>query len=864
MIRHPRFKNRSSFCTDMSKLVDVDVYSNKNEEISLLTLTQAIVNGLEAANLGSFVRIESATGAPIFRRMPGAAPSLQMRAVVGRKLFMLVDENPGHIMLDGVRVALVDGGAIRDEESFQPFLEFIDQQMRMWTVMGTADGVANVNRIKEWFQQLQSFLSSVELQAVDDGDLSIMSRARRVQRSIRKRQGSIIGRILEMESGDRVNRLNAQQQADWLRRATDNRSGRDLARRAVANADGGELNYNAVAQTAIQQLCGLPPVVANDGGVDDEPVSFYSMSSGTDGLEAARELRPVIGDLTSGDVIQVLGLVGVPFEAPVGNYTDPYGLRIRRLFAGQSLSEQDVWVVRSATKDAFACPGVPGSNITGVIALRRNNPAAYDTMTLSRALRGVFEMQVSAQLRHTIAVIPGDAVALNTAGVWSLMQTFGAQGRLMEVERELACALQENITHLIGSVYPVDSYQELYDSVRTHADVRPWLSGDRSVSSILKVFAVLLRFYKPGVDTTQLANIFRACYYFDCYMAAKRVCGDLETRAALLRSTLGYEQTKSTPLSGVMEPNDANPVHNDSITIETVHVHAAFPDVRPYCALWSWLTNERGTALMSPSMVFGGALDGETLRATAAVQALCCATESDRINTATRTCVQPDPLSREEAEAYLRGILRGLYKTDYEKRLACKTQEENELKLQHHVQELSSVSITYDAFKELLLQGALITNRDSKGYGQLYGALLMGDVTTVDRLRKLTLLCCGREVHAPGVTVWCNGNFMLQGWAELERVFDHTAEGKEMMAGIRAMRKRFGVHKYRGCSNRHGHSDAFPSFWAMGYRDLFDMRSRVSLSEFVRYLDQHCRTRGCCMPNEGPERERLGLAQKKK
>ena len=127
-----------------------------------------------------------------------------------------------------------------------------------------------------------------------------------------------------------------------------------------------------------------------------------------------------------------------------------------------------------------------------------------------------------------------------------------------------------------------------------------------------------------------------------------------------------------------------------------------------------------------------------------------------------------------------------------------------------------------------------------------------------DRLEKLVLMSTGRELGDGSVSVWSNGNFMVGGWEEMARVMDEMG-ARDKMVEVRRMRKEWGQHKYRGPRNRHGHSDGFPSYWAMGYKDLEEMREKVSKEEFEEYLRQHCRERGCCMPNE-TERKGMGLA----
>ena len=61
--------------------------------------------------------------------------------------------------------------------------------------------------------------------------------------------------------------------------------------------------------------------------------------------------------------------------------------------------------------------------------------------------------------------------------------------------------------------------------------------------------------------------------------------------------------------------------------------------------------------------------------------------------------------------------------------------------------------------------------------------------------------------------------------------------------------KKYGIHKYRGSHNRHKHGNDFPSYWAMGYKDLAEMKASVTAIEFQQYIQQHCKNNGCCMPN---------------
>lgn len=842
-----------SFCTENTVLVDVPVH--QDAEVGLSTLTEAIASGIRNAGIGASVNITSSDGTSIFRRLPGGPALSHLCVQAGSRTEVLVDPNAplDTILIDGEPVSVVDGGVIDNEEAMSSILSFIDQQFRMRILSGQTE---NLLIMKTWLEKLQAYLSNVESVSLSGGDLSLASRAIGIQRSIQKRQGTIVSRILEMEGSDRVKGMNAQQQADWLRKANDNRSGRSLARRAhkVARATG-ELNYLGQCQDVVKYIGSQPSFVATDG----EESSFYSLSTGSDGMIALQtELCHLADDLTIADVLPIAGLVGVPIAAFVGDYVDPYAIRPRNVFCGQYLAEADLWLIRSQASDAnveFSCPGHPDSNITGVVALRRCNPQLYDFM-LQKSVRPLFEMQVSAQMRHMVSVIPQDAIALNVCSIGTLVQILALEGKLTFVERDTLHAMMENIMVLIGPKgYNPESFLEMYSSLR-HDDPRAWLSGDRNISNVMKVFAVLIRYYvgengQPDASVN-LARVFRALYYLDTYYFMKRMVkgDDPNARPNLIKWTLGIDFDKhATPLRPLLEPEPDNPAHYDTVVLESLTIPEGVPLPRYYSAWNSVLTQRE--AIPDDVETFGG-ISGPSIRAVATVQALLCASEGDRINTADRTCHLPDPTTDVDALAYLRGVVRSQYGAEYETRLASKRQQEAQIMLDRQVKEL--IDATYDDFKSILLgPQSMIPNRDCKGFPMILDSVLDLNVVVANRLKKLVLLVTGRELGAPTVPLWCNGNILLTHWHEIA-LLTTQCDAEDLMSTLREMRKQHAVHTYRDKANRHNHSNDFPSYWAMGYKDLHEFME-IDPTECRRYVDLHCIKERCCLPNAVTSKE---------
>ncbi len=73
--------------------------------------------------------------------------------------------------------------------------------------------------------------------------------------------------------------------------------------------------------SACESVKNITNAKVNIQDIEGEPVSFYSLSSNGDTVSAIRqELAPIVSTLTSGDILQIAGLTGVPFQAHVGNY----------------------------------------------------------------------------------------------------------------------------------------------------------------------------------------------------------------------------------------------------------------------------------------------------------------------------------------------------------------------------------------------------------------------------------------------------------------------------------------------------------------------------------------------------------------
>lgn len=861
------------FCNNAGGTAVLDIECHGSDyEVGLYNLTTAIAEGCSAAGVGTAIELRA--DQPIFRLTPTAAPvaSIMLPCSDVAACYVLMTELRDSLTLGGVVYPIVDAGVPKTVDELETFIHFITQPLKIRMLAGGRNDADLKKLIEEtlgFLEQIEAMILSVQMRALesDHVDLSVAGRARNIVKSIKGSIGSIISQLRQELNVDRVAGLNAQQTADFLRPIGASKTGRALARRA------GETDLSSDSSKGIKALATTmrgPNAPKDDDG---SLCSFYSLSNFYQCINTSQELDGVSANMRW---LECLGGVGVPFSAQVRDYPMPWNLRLTNLYMGQVLAEPDVFlacVQAGSNTGAIECPGQPGKQITGVIVLQDIDPDSFKAYNSGPA-RELALMQCSAQIRHTVACMPYDDIALNTAGIWWILNHYGSQDKLASVEMELFKSLMNNVRVLIGEVYrdkTVEKFREIYNDL-LREDPRPWISGDRDFADVLQGVAALIRFGAPDAN---YKPAMRALYSLEAYQAMKRkykpVEGGSETRETALHQLLQIDfqahGTLMQPLF-IAEPDKVShygtviiegPIENDNNAAVSPNRSGArmpkcMPWMTPYFGLYRSLVNADN--LPTAANVFG-CDDLEVFKTAIAVQSLLSTEESVRIDTATRVSHLVDISSPDAARAYLTGVQTKIYEEEYKKRVAIKVKEENRILTERAVKDLVSTK-TMEEFV-LLLQNCVITNRDHVGFEPLLRQVSgVGDCP--DRLRKLVVLLTGRTPDNIDVAVWATGNFYAGKWKQMGALFNQTPGGPELWKTLMAIYEKYGIYKYpRGTThNRHGHGDDFPSYWALGFKDLADMQSKVPADIFRDYVRAHCIANKCCLPNEN-ERKGFGI-----
>jgi hypothetical protein len=581
----------------------VDVKGNAQV---LSDLAKAMQTGLQFGCMGVSGVLSAPT--PCMKRMPGDVGTSHLAVPMGQSSFVLLD--PGStvsgLMLNGVpfKVATMDLGANKDV--LIAYLTHVETQLRMWAVSGAKD----LGSALAWVSRLPPLLGAV---VRTSGSMSVRDRAASILEKIRVAKATVVQRILALGNRGKLAALNSAQLASFL---TGGVVSTALARRVTKHVD---LDFDASCRAALQSLNVHP--VSEAALSDLAATSFYSLDTWPESLASAQLLSVAINDVGAEDLLTVLGGLGVAFYCTQGDYPDPWTFRVDRVFLGAYVNEADL---RSAnTKGVLAFPGVPGSVINGVLPLMSLCPVS--AVTYNKSCRVVADFHASISMRGNIAPVPGDRIAMAAAVLFALVDDFGPTRPLTLLETDTLHAVRSNLMGLLSgySLEPLSSNLCL-------PDARPWLTGDLDVSALLKPFAALMAAPQTAglrASPSKFTVALQALYEFAAYRNAKHVVRSMEARTAALHELLGIELGMCPPPGQPFTCPPLDYLH----AVSRLSMLPWLPNVATFQAM------ARFGLDITPTDPVDVCSDHQALRLAAAVSALLCIKDSDRVDPHTRT-----------------------------------------------------------------------------------------------------------------------------------------------------------------------------------------------------------------------------------
>lgn len=436
------------------------------------------------------------------------------------------------VKCEGQEYAVEKHSGCFGEEDIMGFLKFLEGKMRMLAVVETDSSHQSLKQISEWLSGVESVLASMseddkeEKKEEDPTDYTLAARKKLVLAKVLKSQKGIINSLKHLANIDAVAGLNSQQKANFLRDVSTNKSGRGLARRAaksMTESTPDELVADGVRKLASAEI------------PDEEDIatkSFYSHATAPECLELAAELTDLMEEgVCAAEILQLIGLPGIPFVAHSGNYVDPWMFRVSQVFTGDScvLSQSDLWHSMNAGGGigALRPPGFDTA-ITGVDPVRSPNPETYDSYI--RHAAGINKLHASVSMRGLIAPVPDDEHAIKTAVTLFLIQTCANSGGSQSVLEKLGWEMQD-MTEL-----------RINKTIQGHMMAKEpgsYFTGDLGIGNVMRLYSALLGWKDIGskISSQQKQRILRDMYSLAVYHKLKHV----DNRDEAIQRLLGID-----------------------------------------------------------------------------------------------------------------------------------------------------------------------------------------------------------------------------------------------------------------------------------------------------------------------------------
>jgi hypothetical protein len=740
---------------------------------------------------------------------------------------------------DGIPLMKVNGcpvifqqGVLESEDELASFITEVEFKVKNLKVMGCQN--TNVEGIVMFIEKLQKYFDKQNMSDPAALNFSLRARSKLLFKNMQRQEKSRLQGIRELGNAEKVDKLNAAQQADFLRNGDPNsRAVRRLAGRVTLT---GEINLNSEICKSLQIL--------RDGDIkiSEEiqsklPNSFYGLYNDCEVIETVKETFDEISQLQSDQVLQVIGQVGTAYSADIGPIPDPWQYRVKQVFPRVFLSQNDLWESHSQSGGkSLSPPGQPDCVITGVDVIM--TPGSEELYNLFR--QTVFpRLHASASMRRMIAPVPYDTFGLKTAVTIRLIdQIF--QGDLSSGTLETLVLEIKNLKYLDQQVS--GTFGDLpKDILIQGTNLGAYLTGRQDITSLNKIICFLLSRYDTLPENYDFANLGRLMLSLDNYYHTRQK--QISDREIVIETLLGFNLENKTGTGADFEQPPQPIVHYDKYDRNTLFagIHEYQTNHWNTTAIIILITILRkneldpiliGKMIREYNMTDDGIrevykIEGDIREffAANALQAISCKELADRVDTDKMSMKLKSISTTIERDNYFRSIISDKFKRIFEDEMKNKTIREQAIILERSI---SRMVLADNMIEYIQCLNEQIPQRDSPGFKRLIERLKGPEVVSM-RDQKLWILVTGSRMWT-GEIVWNNGNALRSGFNKLQKFFTEN-DWIELLRVARA--QSFWVYRDSDKPNRHGHCTSNPSWFAYGY-DSHDEMNRDPDLQYVK------------------------------
>jgi len=750
------------------------------------------------------------------------------------------------------------------QELIKDKIDFYFKQLKVLKVVNTQESLEKMDKIISFFNNLEEGIFARNAQMKNSSNFKLYERAQVLKMVIKRRQTSLANKMREIRNDDKINTLNSKQQAEYLRNVQINdKTGKSLAKRAL----GGSIDFDETVRKEVIQIYKHVHELDN---INESKLtnSFYSTCNTLEGIRAVCKFyedaikEDIFEETTANDILKIINIVGIAGYNEIGNFPDPMTYRIKTLYPGTFVSLSDILT-------AYELTG--GQNLKEIGSKNEINISVpyFESEEIQKFLMKyapkLLEYHSSVSMRRILAEVPYTYEYTILAAFYTFVPI------ILKDKKEINIQIFVQLTksYLIAAG---DHFKYVLDLLAEQKEMdKDGLSIFIANNGITNMVSPLLMYLKThsGKEAEEMVKrIVRATFQFEIYQFTRKNIRAQktddpekyvkETLINLMNIDLKKNKTKVPEL---FEKVPENPTFYDNYEINDVKYNeimdrifwADYITIIPlflkatlaedYVSEFKNIEIDNITEAIKRERL-GIDFDSKLFKLYCIVQGYLQHEQAQRSDTKLKKMKIIDLGIQKNAENLVKTFIRNLFKEQYEIDLKERAIKEKQIIVKDLVKQLLDAD-DINTFNSLLQNGIKkgeksykMIDHASEGFMDLLNELANESKDIPLRKLKILILITGKDKEQN--EIW-NKNKKTRAFKNYYPLKNVLVK-KEWDYLMKTLKER-GLHVYRDLKNRQGHSNDLPSYWALGFNTVFEMKENIDETEFQEYVGKH---NNCC------------------
>ena len=796
------------------------------------------------------------------KNAPWEEKSNQIVLAPGRNVFWLDDisqlnvkvneENPVKVTIqNGEDINLENYGSILADK-----IKVFMTKLKILKILGNEKAKEEIEVMVKYFKEFEDTLEKVNQEELVLKDGKMNSRIQYIKKLINQRKGLISNQMEAIKNEQKLNELNSQQKADYLRNVDNTKLGKNLAKRAVESG----LDFTEQIKEEIKEMKKHLNEIS-DIDYSNDPISFYSTSSTLEGIRTLCDLDqdPVFDELGATDFLELINIVGIASLGTIGDYVDPLLYLFKSVYPGCYISVSDIVTAESLSKNQqkLMAPGL-NQEINNCIPIFTNQKV-YNF--LRKYAPTILELTAGIGMRRVLGNIPKTLESTILSGLWKMIGIVKGSEKL-EINAKSLLELVKTMVIVAGN-HNEDVLQVIQDQFNNNETKKLglYLNG----YGLFQLLPVLYKISSQNMLTKeQLQKFLRSIYRFEVYKIIRKNIRINKTEKEqkeyiekTMNEALGIDFEKYGTKLPEMFEKKLNPEFYDQYMINTEFIDKLKKQIGwieniPYSYLVfqtaqkldpiNEIKNIPEFTLEMKKDYLGINYDFNKFIIFNIIQSLCFKEKIDRENENDKVMKIIDSNDETEVDKFLKEQTKHIYSSKYNLENQKQIKLQNEIITQELVDKLIN-SQNIEDFNTLMRNGItkgylthIIKDESTKGYNDLKNILLDEKKEVPLRFEKIRGILSA--VDEKGQLLWNKGNAVRNKRIHYQKFIEKNKP--ELWTQINELNI---IHKYREKDNRQGHSNKKQSYWAIGFDTLDQFYKKSDKDAVENYKKIHT---NCC------------------